>query len=434
MAPHLARDLVTKEGEGFELLMELCRTLIDQGREDEAATLLSRTRELVEKPRGKTQPRVLRDRIELLLCDAASVMRHHEAAVGLARGLCAKWPYSLAAWSRYCSLSPKAGLVRSWASNIPGLRRRHPDSLPLAIMQGHVHSLMKQYPEAMVEYIQALGSSPREPLLLLCAGINLINLAGTRRVPDRNKAVLQAFAFLQDYSRHRVASALRLVAQSAEGRGSPLLTPAPASSRRGGETPRVQVGAPPPPPGGPLLDRSVGFSNESWYMDDAVACCSREAGYNLGRAAHQLGLLHIARRYYLHVLGGDNLEASKGVEGKKSNTEGQAAAQDEAAVAPPSDPHADCMEGVVEDPAADAGADADVLERGRREASHWVGSGSVPSPSPPPPPSAGPSSPSSSWKCEPLSLEAAHNLAMMYMGCGAREQAREVYRRHMIII
>ena len=39
--------------------------------------------------------------------------------------------------------------------------------------------------------------------MLLCIAAALVNQATTRRVPDRHRAVLQAFAFLQEYSKHR---------------------------------------------------------------------------------------------------------------------------------------------------------------------------------------------------------------------------------------
>lgn len=45
--------------------------------------------------------------------------------------------------------------------------------------------------------------SPQEPLVLLCIAAALLNRGSTKRVPDRHRAVLQAFAFLQEYSEAR---------------------------------------------------------------------------------------------------------------------------------------------------------------------------------------------------------------------------------------
>ena len=63
--------------------------------------------------------------------------------------------------------------------------------------QGHVHSMGQLYLEALSEYFHAYRFWPAEPLLLLCIGTTYINLAVSKRVPDRNRAVLQGFAFLQ---------------------------------------------------------------------------------------------------------------------------------------------------------------------------------------------------------------------------------------------
>jgi hypothetical protein len=41
--------------------------------------------------------------------------------------------------------------------------------------------------------------------VLLCIGAALANQAATKRVPDRHRAVLQAFAFLQEYGDARHA-------------------------------------------------------------------------------------------------------------------------------------------------------------------------------------------------------------------------------------
>ena len=68
----------------------------------------------------------------------------------------------------------------------------------MTLPQGHVlSSTAGLYPEALSEYFHAYRLWPHEPLVLLCIGVTYVNMACTRRVPDRNRAVLQGFAFLQ---------------------------------------------------------------------------------------------------------------------------------------------------------------------------------------------------------------------------------------------
>lgn len=67
----------------------------------------------------------------------------------------------------------------------------------LTLRQGHVHNMARNFPEALSEYFHAYRFLPNEPLLLMCIGVTFLNLATGRKVPDRNRAVLQGFAFLQ---------------------------------------------------------------------------------------------------------------------------------------------------------------------------------------------------------------------------------------------
>ena len=108
----------------------------------------------------------------------------------------------------------------------------------------------------------------KEPLVMLLVGVTLLNIASTRAIKaqtmGRNRAVLSAFAFLDGYASERVRRA-----EVAEGdRGEEVAT--------GGE--RGGIGS-------------------SWVQE-----CKGEVSYNLGRAAHQLGQVHLARRHYLEVL------------------------------------------------------------------------------------------------------------------------------------
>lgn len=53
------------------------------------------------------------------------------------------------------------------------------------------------YGGAMVEYMTAYSTHPEDPLTLLCIGTTYLNQAVNRKVPDRDAAILAAFAFLQ---------------------------------------------------------------------------------------------------------------------------------------------------------------------------------------------------------------------------------------------
>ena len=50
---------------------------------------------------------------------------------------------------------------------------------------------------ALNDYFHAFKQARQEPLPLLCMGVALLNQVMTKKVLDRNRAVLQVFAFLQ---------------------------------------------------------------------------------------------------------------------------------------------------------------------------------------------------------------------------------------------
>lgn len=63
--------------------------------------------------------------------------------------------------------------------------------------QFRVVVLQSAHAQAIGEYFQAYRSGTQQPLILLCIAVAYIQHAMTRKVDDRNRTVLQAFAFLQ---------------------------------------------------------------------------------------------------------------------------------------------------------------------------------------------------------------------------------------------
>lgn len=164
-------------------------------------------------------------------------------------------------------------------------------------------------------------SLPGEPLLLLCLASSQISLAASRRAPSaRNAAALRGAAALHSYARAR-----------AKGPGAP--------------------------PG-----------------------LAAEAEYNLGRGAHEMGLLHLAAAHYERALlaagggGGEDSEVEERREGEPQEGEGEGGGRSGAAA-------------------------ATLEERALREGA---------------------------------AREAAHNLVHIYRRTGAPELARQIMARHLV--
>jgi hypothetical protein len=53
------------------------------------------------------------------------------------------------------------------------------------------------YAAALNEYYHAYKQARKEPLILLCMAVMMLNQVMSKKVADRDRTVLQAFAFLQ---------------------------------------------------------------------------------------------------------------------------------------------------------------------------------------------------------------------------------------------
>lgn len=66
------------------------------------------------------------------------------------------------------------------------------------VLNGGVWGVVQGSPAvALNEYFHAYKQARREPLTLLCIAVALLNQVMSKKVPDRDRAVLQVFAFLQ---------------------------------------------------------------------------------------------------------------------------------------------------------------------------------------------------------------------------------------------
>lgn len=178
--------------------------------------------------------------------------------------------------------------------------------------------LQTAHAQALGEFFHAYRLGPAQPLTLLCLAVAHVQHAMTRKVNDRHRTVLQAFAFLQVSSRtaQHICSAGAKLQQ--------LLLNAAASCRC-------------------LLCMLMLPTACKACMMDVMLCrlfsaCvmqeyaqhranSQESNYNLGRAAHHLGITHIAVQYYqkcLHI-GNSSYQAEQQSPAGKASLQREAA-------------------------------------------------------------------------------------------------------------
>jgi general transcription factor 3C polypeptide 3 (transcription factor C subunit 4) len=115
-----------------------------------------------------------------------------------------RWPESRHIWNIFTRIVIDVGGVRQTAKFIGNLRKEHPSSIPLALLQGHVHLQNYSYENALAEYMDAFRLDPQEPLVMLCISNLFANYACSRNANDRVRSVIQSFAWLQESGRNRI--------------------------------------------------------------------------------------------------------------------------------------------------------------------------------------------------------------------------------------
>ena len=189
-----------KEDDSFQLLVDTMLSMLSSGRSKEARQLAELAVDVLAK---KSPNRAKRDIMRLLAGRAALAEGDLSAAFMMLKSPATRWNASPAPWNAFSQVQVAAGGTRQAIKFLGPLRSRNPGSLPLALMVGNAHLQTGAYAAALGDYSQAYRFAPDEPLVLFCIAIALVNLAASRHVPDRNAAVLQAFGFIQEYSRRR---------------------------------------------------------------------------------------------------------------------------------------------------------------------------------------------------------------------------------------
>lgn len=153
--------------------------------------------------------------------------------------------YAFSVADQYVSRVSDAHRIRSLRF-MNRLTKKNPTSLYLLMVAGTCSAMggINTSTYTVGLFLRAFKLAPHNPLICLCVAVQMLYVALSRRVGNRNEMIIQAFAFLDDYRRSRTRNSHGL--------------------------------------------------NVKW--------CEMEADYNVGRIMHQLGLVHMAADMYRRVL------------------------------------------------------------------------------------------------------------------------------------
>ncbi|KAJ0961109.1 hypothetical protein J5N97_000924 [Dioscorea zingiberensis] len=186
-----------KDKEHYQLIIDLCKALASLRRYSDALEVILLTLRLTNNTISDEQKEDLR----ALGAQIAYSTTDPKYGYGFARNIVRQHPYSMAAWNCYYKV----------VSRFESRFKKHPkflhhmrslkDCVPPMIMLGHQFTMLSQHQSAAVEYLEAYKLQPENPLINLCVGTALINLALGHRLRNKHQCVVQGLAFLYNYLR-----------------------------------------------------------------------------------------------------------------------------------------------------------------------------------------------------------------------------------------
>lgn len=119
-------------------------------------------------------------------------------AFNIMREILIKSPESNRCWNLLCYIISKADDFRH-SRFLLRLSRKHPDSLPLTILNGHNCLVAGTYKFSVAEYSQAFKHAENEPLIPLMLGLTYTHMACQKFSGNKSSLVITATAFLNIY-------------------------------------------------------------------------------------------------------------------------------------------------------------------------------------------------------------------------------------------
>ncbi|MCL4131600.1 UNVERIFIED_CONTAM: hypothetical protein GTU68_040013 [Idotea baltica] len=119
-------------------------------------------------------------------------------AFNIMREIVIKSPENNRSWNLLCFIISKADDFRH-NRFLLRLTHKHPDSLPLTILNGHNCLVSGTYKFSVAEYSQAFKNASNDPLVPLMLGLIYTHMACQKFSGNKNSLVVTATAFLTTY-------------------------------------------------------------------------------------------------------------------------------------------------------------------------------------------------------------------------------------------
>ncbi|CAH9105284.1 unnamed protein product [Cuscuta epithymum] len=188
LTPKLLQD-----AENHQLFVDLTRALASLGRYEEAFDVCKLTLSFASDILSDER----RDSITNVGVQLACKVQDTKRGCKFLKPILLQHPYKMALWSYYYKALSKADSTISKNNKfLQHVRNQQKDCVPPIVIAGHQFGEISQYQVAAREYLEAYKLQPDCPIINLCVGTALINLAFDVRLKNKHECVLQGLAFL----------------------------------------------------------------------------------------------------------------------------------------------------------------------------------------------------------------------------------------------
>ncbi|CAH8381300.1 unnamed protein product [Eruca vesicaria subsp. sativa] len=190
-----------KDEEYHRLFVDLCKAFASLQRFWEALEIVNLARRLDAKLLPVEIKKELQSLGAKISCDTMDPKQWFDCV----RSVIQQHPKRLNAWNCYYKVISRLGKrASSEAKFMHHLRSKYRDCIPPILIAGHHFTVTSRHQDAAREYLEAYKLMPDSPLINLCVGAALINLALGFRLKNRHECLAQGFAFL--YNNIRICS------------------------------------------------------------------------------------------------------------------------------------------------------------------------------------------------------------------------------------
>ncbi|TQD85392.1 hypothetical protein C1H46_029080 [Malus baccata] len=180
-----------KDKEHNDLIIDLCKSLASLQRYCEALEIINL---FLKATRNMSS---VAEELRSLGAQIAYNTPDPEHGVNCVKYIADQHPYSNAAWNCYYKVITR--LDDWYARHYKFLRNKRDklkDCAPPSLISGHHFTKKSRHQDAVREYLEAYKLLPENPLINLCVGTALVNLALGHRLQNRHQCVAQGLAFL----------------------------------------------------------------------------------------------------------------------------------------------------------------------------------------------------------------------------------------------